>query len=253
MQQRAHLKRKRKQIPKWKIFFFLMICALLCSFFCIFLAGKKLETIIINYATIETNRIASSILNSIVRDDLILPEEKLYEITMDNDQNIQLIDFNTKVSNELLSKLNREAMKRLIALENGDTKDLEVSNGLKGVNLRYLKGGVVCEIPLGVLLGNSLIVNSSSVIPIRFSFIGTVDSHLKTKVTPYGINNALIEIVAEVTITEQITMPHTTKKVPLTSEVTLVIELIQGKVPSFYQGSIDRNSNSLSLPISPIS
>jgi len=119
MQQRAHLKRKRKQIPKWKIFFFLMICALLCSFFCIFLAGKKLETIIINYATIETNRIASSILNSIVRDDLILPEEKLYEITMDNDQNIQLIDFNTKVSNELLSKLNREAMKRLIALENG--------------------------------------------------------------------------------------------------------------------------------------
>ena len=72
---------------------------------------------------------------------------------------------------------------------------------------------------------------------------------MKTKVTPYGINNALVEIAAEVTITEQITMPHTTKKIPLTSEVTLVIELIQGKVPSFYQGSIDKNSNSLSLPL----
>ncbi len=231
----------------------LIATALLCAFFCIFLAGKKLENIIINYATIETNRIASSILNSIIREKNIIPEEKLYEITMDKNQNIQLIDFNTKVSNELLMHLNEEAMKRLLALENGDTKDLEVSGGLKGTNLHYLKTGVVCEIPLGVLIGNSLLVNSTSVVPIRFSFIGTVDSHLKTKVTPYGINNALIEIVAEVTITEQITMPHTTKKIPLTSEVTLVIELIQGKVPNFYQGSIDKNSNSLSLPLEDIS
>ncbi len=249
MKQRIHLKKRRKTLSKLAKFIIIVISALLVAFIFVFLAGKKLETIIVNYATIETNRIATTILNSVVRKHNIIPEENLYTITKDSEGNIQLIDFNTKISNELLSTLNYETMERLLALENGDTKDLALSNGLKGVHLTHLKEGVVCEIPLGVLLGNSLLVNSSSVVPIRFSFVGTVTSHLKTKVTSYGINNALIEIIAEVTVTEQITMPHSTKRIPVTSEVTLVVELIQGKVPSIYQSGLDKNSNSLSLPL----
>ena len=204
---------------------------------------------IVRYATSETQRIATTILNETVRSEDLLPEEDLFTITKDKEGYIQLITFNTKASHQVLTKINEKAMERLIALENGDTTDLKLSNALKGTRLTYLKDGVVCDIPLGVLIGNPLFVNVSASIPMRFSFIGTVTSNLKTKVTPYGINNALVEISAEVTITEQITMPHRTERIPVTEEVSLLIEMIQGQVPSYYYDSLNRYSQSLSLPI----
>ena len=84
---------------------------------------------------------------------------------------------------------------------------------------------------------------------MRFSFIGTVSSNLDTKVTSYGINNALVEINIDVTIMEQITLPHSTKKVPVTLSVNLVTELIQGDIPNYYLGSLNGKSASLSTPI----
>lgn len=251
--QRVHLKKARKKRSKWICFLYTILFSLLFTFFLIAWAGKKLERIIIRYATIETNRIATTILNDVIREENFVPEEELYALTKDNDGNIELLNFNTKISNAILQKVNERAMKRLLALEEGDTKDIKLSNSLKGTTLTHLKSGVICEIPLGVLNGNSLLVNSSAVVPIRFSFVGTVTSNLSTKVTPYGINNALIEIGVEVTITEQITMPHTTKSIPVTSTIPLVTQLVQGRVPSFYQDGLTKNSQSLSLPLEEIS
>lgn len=249
MSQRMNLKKRKKPISKWKCFLLSVLIAFLMAFFLVLSTGRKLEKIIVNYATIETKRIATTILNQVIHEELEMPSNSLYTITKDSDGNIQLIDFNTQLTNEILSSLNEKATSHLLALEAGDTTALQLSNGLEGTNLTFLDNGVVCEIPLGVLLKNALLVNLSAVVPIRFSFIGTVTSHLNTKVTSYGINNALVEITVEVTITEQITMPHTAQSVTITSEIPLSVELIQGKVPSFYQGSLDRNSNSLSLPL----
>lgn len=248
MSQKLHLKKASRPCPKALIFLITFLIALLFAFLFILSAGKKLETIIIRYATSEATKIATTILNDVVRAEDLIPEESLYTITKDQDGYIQLLTFNTETSQKILADINERATKRLVALENGKSDDLELSNALKGTRLTYLKDGIVCDIPIGVLLGNSLLVNVSPSIPLRFSFIGSVTSNLKTKVTPYGINNALVEVVIEVTITEQITMPHRTERIPVTEEVSLMVEMIQGQVPSYYFDSLNRNSQELSLP-----
>ncbi len=241
--------RLKKQKPPLSIFKQLL-CYSIFSFFLaiglILLSGKKLENVIISYATIETERVATTILNQVTRNNITIPSN-LYTVTKDKNDTITLLDINTQKSNALLSKINEEMMQKIMQLEEGNTKDLQISNSLKGTKLTYLKDGVVCEIPLGVLLGNSLLVNTSAVVPIRFSFIGYVKSHLKTKVTPYGLNNALVEIALEVSLTEQITMPHTTKSIKVTTDISLLVELVQGSVPNFYQGTY-QEADSLSLP-----
>ena len=133
-------------------------------------------------------------------------------------------------------------MKRLSAIEKGDTTDLELSDSLKGTRLTFLEDGVVCDIPIGSLFHNGLIVNLTASIPIRFSFVGTVSSNIVTDVKEYGFNNALIEVGIEVTIKEKITMPHSTKSIPITAKVNLTTQIIQGNIPDYYNGSFTTTS-----------
>ena len=224
---------------KKKVYIFLSLITI--SFFtALYLtsqAGKGLEPIIINYATVETERIANVILNDVVNIDDDFLDEDLFEISRDNDGNIELINFDTKITNKLLKEINDKAMKRLSAIEKGDTTDLELSDSLKGTRLTFLDDGVVCDIPIGSLFHNALIVNLTASIPIRFSFIGTVSSNIVTEVKEYGFNNALIEVGIEVTIKERITMPHSTKSIPIKTKVNLTTQIIQGDIPNYYNGS----------------
>ncbi len=224
---------------KKKIYIFLGLLGL--SFFLAlyftFVTGNGLEEVIVNYATVETERIANVILNDVIDMDDDFFDEELFEISRDSNGNIELINYDTKVTNKLLREINKKAMERLTAIEKGDTSDLELSDSLKGVRLTFLDDGVVCDIPLGSLYHNALIVNLTASIPIRFSFIGTVSSHIVTNVTEYGFNNALIEVGVEVTIKEKITMPHSTASIPITTTVNLTTQIIQGSVPQYYNGS----------------
>ena len=229
---------------KKKIYIFISILVL--SFFSALyltsLAGKSLEPIIIKYATSETERIANVILNDVVNIDEDYFNEDLFEISRDNDGNIELINFDTKVTNRLLKDINDKAMKRLSAIEKGDTTDIELSDSLKGTRLAFLDDGVVCDIPIGSLFHNGLIVNLTTSVPIRFSFIGTVSSNIVTDVKEYGFNNALIEVGIEVTIKEKITMPHSTESIPITTKVNLTTQIIQGSVPNYYNGAFSTSS-----------
>lgn len=208
----------------------------------IFKAGKNLEKSITDYATIETKRVATAILNDVIR-NCNFSEENLYEIVKNNTQEIELINYNSKEVNNILSKINKKITKKLLELERGETQNISLSDGLKGKSYTYLKNGVVCDIPVGSLTGNSLLINTTMTIPLRFSFVGSVKSNLDVKVTSYGLNNALVELSIIAEITEQITLPHTSKEVKVSSSIPIVTELIQGKIPYYYQGGLEKNSN----------
>ena len=232
---------------------YVLFCILILSFFTALyltsLAGKGLEQVIINYATVETERIANVILNDVTFIDEDFLDEDLFEISRDNEGNIELINFDTKTTNRLLKEINDNAMKRLSAIEKGDTKDLELSDSLKGTRLTFLDDGVVCDIPIGSLFHNGLIVNLTASIPIRFSFVGTVSSNIVTDVKEYGFNNALIEVGIEVTIKEKITMPHSIKSIPIKAKVNLTTQIIQGNITDYYNGSFTTTSPTFATTI----
>lgn len=229
-------------MKKIYIFLSLLILSFFWALYLTFLVGKNLEKVIINYATTETERIASVILNDVVELDDDILNSNLFEISRNSKGDIELINFDTKVTNNLLKKINKKALKRLSDIERGKSNDLEISDSLKGTKLTYLQDGIVCDIPLGVLFPNALIVNLTTSIPIRFSFIGTVSSNLVTNVKEYGFNSALIEVSIEVTIKEKVTMPHSTESIPITTPINLVTQIVQGSVPEYYNGDFSTTS-----------
>lgn len=236
-------------MKKYTVFFVLLFCSFITSIILILLTGEKLEKIIVRYSTNEVQRIANVILNDVIVLDDDVYNNNFFDIVRDNNGNISLIDFDSKVTNNILKDINTNALKKLTELEKGNSKYLNLSDSLKGTRLTYLDSGIVCDIPLGVLLNNSLLVNFTTSIPIRFSFIGTVSSNMYTNVKEYGFNNALIEVGVKVTIKEQITMPHSTKIVPITTKINLVTQVIQGQVPIYYNNGFSNSSATFSTKI----
>lgn len=236
-------------MKKSTILLIILIISFITSIIMILSTGKNLEKVIVSYSTKEVERIANVILNDVVslEDDFF--DKEFYNIIKDEEGNISLIDFDTKITNDILKNINDKALKKITQLEKGNSKYLELSDSLKGTRLTYLDNGIVCDIPLGVLLNNSLLVNFTTSIPIKFSFIGTVSSNMFTNVKEYGFNNALIEIGIEVTIKEQITMPHSTKNIPVTTKINLATQVIQGKVPLYYNGNFTTSSNTFSTKV----
>lgn len=204
-----------------------------------------------NYATLESEQFAKSVLNDSVRSTMknALAGKELYKVTKSSKDEIETIDFNTVIVNELLSQITEETTTKLLALENGDVNTIQVNHSFQGAHFKQYKNGVVCEIPIGLLTNHFFFSNIGPVIPIKFSFVGMMDANVKSKVTSYGINNALVELYILVELTEKITMPLASEKVKIHLEVPFVSQIISGKIPTYYQGGLDSSSNIFSIPL----
>ncbi len=67
--------------------------------------------------------------------------------------------------------------------------------------------------------------------------IGDALTDVKTKIKPYGINNALIDISIFVEIKVKVIIPFASKTSVVTNNIPVSIKAIQGEVPQFYNGS----------------
>lgn len=235
--------------PK-KFLIWLLIATFLTSFFLLSIMGSRLSPILYRYVNVEAKRFASNIVNSAVNDTISENiTEDLFEINKNAKEEVEILTYNTKKVNELLSKITQKIQTRLLHLEEGDLEKLSISDNFKTGKFTKIKGGVLCEIPMGAIRGNSMFVNLGPIIPIRMSFLGQVQSNLKTKVTNYGINNLVIEITVHVEVEEQITMPTMSKSSTIKIDAPLTIKIIQGVVPNYYVSGFERNSNTFSLPV----
>lgn len=233
-----------------KLLIWVLILVVITTFFLLKIVSKKMNPIILRYATIEAKRFTTALINSAVDKNIINEiDNNLFTITKNKEGEIQLIDFNGKEVNRLLNLISEKIEKNLLKMEEGNVEDLNVSKALKGYNFEKLKKGIVCEIPAGVLLGNSLFSNLGPTIPIKLSFLGQVIVHLKTKVKSYGINNAYLELYAHIEVTERITMPMTTEEQKVKIDIPLTMKILQGKVPNYFQSGLSQNSSLLTFQL----
>ncbi|MDD5888652.1 MAG: sporulation protein YunB [bacterium] len=235
---------------KLKIIFWLLVANIIFSFFLLKTIGEKLNPIITRYVNIETNRFANNIVNSMINETIVKNyDPDLFIIKKDSLGQIETLDYDTQKVNKLLLEITNKIQDKLLNLEEGKIEELEISNNFKLKNLTKIKKGVLCEVPLGALKGNSLFANIGPNIPIRLSFIGQVQSNLETKISSYGINNIIVETNIVVEVEEQVTMPTTSKKSTLIIKAPLTIKIIKGETPNYYSSSIEKKSSSISLPL----
>lgn len=97
-------------------------------------------------------------------------------------------------------------------------------------------------LPLGMVSGNVFLNNMGPKIPIKTKWVRNIFTNIKTKVTSYGINNALVGVYIVVRINQEIIVPF--EKIVENKDYEILVSsyLINGKVPDIYDNGFEINS-----------
>lgn len=241
MKKKMNLKVQNKSKKKLYILFFTVVIMFLCVYFVIDFVGRTLGDKLIKFAETEVGRIARYVVNYAVTTKNIkeLEFNNLFIISKNRNEEIQTVDFDPVVVNNVLNSITETVISHFKAIEDGNLEVIDLSDSfLINVNADKLKHGIVAEIPVGMITGNTLLANLGPKIPVKLSIVGEIESQLETEVKYYGINNALITVYVNIHVSEQVYMPIATGKVVINQKIPIAIKLIQGVVPETYFGNL---------------
>lgn len=251
MKKRIHLKKKKK-IRKINIFLITIIGVIIGVILLLNNINKKFTPILLETAELEIGKFSTIVVNKAIAQVLEdkINTEDLFDTIMNEKGEIQTIDFNPIIVNQVLNVATSVVQNNLKLLEEGNLDTIGIYDmDLPENRIKDLKKGIITKIPIGVITGNSILANLGPSIPIRLHYIGDVNSNITTKITQYGINNALVEIGVKLQMTAQIILPFTTNKMSLDCDIPLAIKMIQGNVPNYYGSGLVKDSSLYSIPL----
>lgn len=252
MKQRIHLKKKRRKISKKKFLFVTMLFSVLGVILSLNYINKRFTPILVETAELEIGKFSTIVVNKAIAQVLEdkINTDNLFDTIIDNNGQIQTIDFNPIIVNQVLNIATSVVQNNLKLLEEGDLDTIGIYDmDLPEDRINDLKKGIIAKIPIGVITKNSLLANIGPEIPIRLHYVGDVNSNITTEITPYGINNALVKIGVKLEMTAQIILPFLTDKMVLNCDIPLAIKMIQGTVPNYYGSGLVKDSSLYSIPL----
>ncbi|MBO9130710.1 sporulation protein YunB [Bacillus sp. 165] len=205
----------------------------------LWLVNRSIEPTLITYAETQTKRLATAIITQAVNDKVGegFNTDKLITIQTDNDGSVSTMDFNTEVVNAIATSTTSHVETYLHMAEKGKAKELGVYGDPKFNLTKNLDTeGILFAVPLGQVTKNALLGNLGPNIPVTFTTIGDVKTKVNHQIEQYGINNALVRIFVEVEVTLQVIIPFETKQTTVKTNIPIATTLVQGKVPSYYNG-----------------
>lgn len=244
--------KKRFKISKLKLFLIILILLILAIFWSLKRINMKVNPILLDFAELESRKIASIIINNAVNKNITqnINIDELFLITKNENNEIKSIDFNPLIVNKILTETTKDVQINLKYIEQGKIESINLSkDSLMEYDIDKLKEGIIYEIPTGAVFQNSFLANIGPKIPVKFSLVGDIVGYINTKVTDYGINNALIEVNIVLELSEQVILPFVTNKIKIETSIPIAMKLIQGNVPEYYLNGLSQNSTSLALPI----
>ncbi len=221
----------------------ILITLILIIFLTIFLFVKFNQSItpnLENIALSEIKRLTYNIINSNISYDLLNTDElnKILIINKNNNDEILYVDFNLKNAYQVLDNITNTLNESLKKIADGT-----INIAYYDYTLSHNTNSVVLSIPFGSSLNNSYLANLGPKIPIKINFIGSILTNLETKITNYGLNNALVEIYVNLKFDNEILTPFKSKTIALEYNTIIASMMIEGEVPNFYDGIIAKNSD----------
>ena len=230
----------KKKFKKKNIILITILLILLIVSFILKSISSYATPILMEYAKVEATKLTSIILNNATKKNIEnFNIDKLFIITKEKD-NIKTIDFDSKEVNRLLTNITYYIQDYFKKIEEGNLNDLELGY------YNNLKKGIIYEIPIGALSGNSLLTNIGPKIPVKINLYGEIISKIETKITNYGINNALIEVFVNINVKTKVILPFTSEINDISISIPIAIKLIEGNVPNYYGV---KGESSFSIPL----
>ena len=140
-------------------------------------------------------------------------------------------------------------MQEIYQISNEVTKEI-MENINKSSSSPYLTdyhqdNTVLLMMPMGIVSDYVFLNNLGPRIPVVFHFVNSVFTNVKTKMTNYGINNALVEIYLEVSLKYDLITPVQMQSQSLDFNVLLGAKIINGTVPNWYGNELITQSSSI--------
>lgn len=222
---------KRRVILKNYIFIYLVII-FIEVFYSInkigLMISPKMINIIKNNISYYDNILIEEYLDTKeLRDSYI---EELITIDKNSKEEIVNIDINTSKSYILLKRIVNN-----LKNSNSTYRDMYAKNKKNYIVLRY---------PIGLISNNILINNLGYRIPIRLELNSNILTGIKSKVTNYGLNNALIEVYLRVKFTSNVVYFSLDDRVDNEYEILLASKMIMGRVPEMFNGYLEKSIDS---------
>lgn len=221
-----------------------IVLVFLTTVYFFLLLNKTATPILLDYAELETTKISSLIINKAVQNqvDDSFDIDELIITTKNESGEIISVDFNTNLVNRALNSITNIIQANLKLLEEGNLELLDLPEDYNTYELEKSNDGLLYYIPFGVVTDIPLIADLGPKIPVKTSLIGSVKSNVRTDLTNYGINNALLKVYIEVEVSEQVILPFVSKRINTKLDIPVAIKLINGSVPKVYGGSISSAS-----------
>ncbi len=237
------LRRKIKIKPiNYVVLIILLIFSL--TFFMIVKFNQKISPKMIKIMESKINKLSNDIIMDSFNSKLLNTHDinSILKITKNKDEEIIAVDFDLDKAYQVSLNLTKNIKKSLKDLPDTKLSD-EYLLKSQGNN------GYIILLPVGVATNNNYFANLGPKIPVKVTFIGNLVTGLKTKVKAYGINSALIEVYINISLNEEILIPYVSKKINNNTQILLSSQIVEGVVPSIYNGLLENNSSLINVPI----
>lgn len=239
------LKKNYKKTSSIVFIMIIIIVSIFCSYSLIRKFGDKTEHILSSYAETATRKLVTTVINQSITHQVLSDEEidKLFVIERNNNNDIKMIDFNSRMVTKFLNRITNLIETNLNKVEKGEIDDFfELTTLNKDYSYDKLKKGIIYEIPLGAWTNNAFLSNIGPKVPAKLSIIGDVISSVTTNIKEYGINNALLEVGIKVEVSSMVNLPFFSKRIVITENVPIALKVIQGSIPNFYLDGLTKES-----------
>ena len=209
------------------------------TFFLIVKFNRGINKTVEDLSEIEIKRLTYDLINDKITNN-ILNKDNLKDILLiykNDKKEILYVDFDLDKAYKVLDKVTN-----VLSDTYKNIADSDISIAYLDKDLSHSFNGFVLNIPIGSLFKSTYFYNLGPKIPIKINFLGTILTNLETKVTNYGLNNALVELFVYIKFENEIISPFKRKKIDMEYDTIIASMMIEGEVPSFYNGVIEKES-----------
>lgn len=217
------LKRKRKANS---LYFLIIIIIIYCTFLLEYIENKADDMLVKSVQLLVKKDVYGVVYRGI--NDIFINEDvdSLIEIYSNNKGEILSIDYKMGDSYKLLNKYKEYIYETLI---NTDFSDKYYEDGVYFVS--------------SSLINNALLFNNLGLrIPMKVNVANDIRVNFKTKVKDYGINSVLVELYLVIDVRSWFVNPFNDGTFGETYEYVVSSRVINGKIPDYFGGMIEKSS-----------
>lgn len=237
---------KNKKNTIWPITFIVFFCVFLNALILFNVYARKITPKINLLVNEKIDKIVYLFFSDLITDEVINKESvnNILEVTKNSKGEIVTVNYDLEKTYQILTNISKILKKGINDLEQGKINVLDYDKYLKnGPN------GLILNVPFFIASDNIFLNNLGPQIPVLINFNESLLTNIKTKVTNYGFNNALLEIYVTVELQKLIITPLGKKTTPFNYDIIIGALVINGAVPEFYGGSYETYSNILDIPM----